>query len=97
MVCFSSLIMLHYLLSNIRHKGVEKVLKLSERSGSINVLANILALIMCLFQLYTAFFGTFEAFYQRSIHVALAVILVILIKPLKNRQFQLLDALYIIT
>jgi len=72
------------------------MLKLSERYGTFNLLANILALAMCLFQLYTAFFGTFEAFYQRSIHVALAVTLVFLISPLKNRKFQFFDALYIL-
>ena len=55
---------------------------------------------MSLFQLYTGVFGSLEAFYQRTLHVALAAILIFLVYNAHGKKnklnLNLFDGLYII-
>ncbi|MCB2190132.1 MAG: TRAP transporter fused permease subunit [Deltaproteobacteria bacterium] len=43
--------------------------------------ATLVALVLALFQIYTALFGAFDALIQRSIHLGLGLILLFLVRP----------------
>ncbi len=69
---------------------------ISERKG-VSFLVSVLAVGLCLFQLYTSLFGTLDALQQRSIHLGLALVIVFLTQPFwkkgKNTFFGWLNSL----
>ena len=50
-----------------------------------NRTATWVAIVFMLFHLYTAYFGVFEAYFQRSLDVSFILLLVFLIYPLSKR------------
>ena len=66
-----------------------------------NRTATVVAVVFMIFHLYTAYFGIFEAYFQRSIDVTFILLLVFLTHPLskkvpRNRWFLGIDILYLI-
>ena len=66
-----------------------------------NRTATVVAVVFMIFHLYTAYFGIFEAYFQRSIDVTFILLLVFLTYPLskkvpRNRWFLGVDILYLI-
>jgi TRAP transporter 4TM/12TM fusion protein len=53
---------------------------IAARKGFCGLIA-VLAIGLCLFQLYTSLFGTLDALEQRSIHLGLALVIVFLTRP----------------
>jgi TRAP transporter 4TM/12TM fusion protein len=49
----------------------------------------LIAYIFSAFHLYTGFFGTFETYLQRLIHISFALVLVFLLKPYKTGKIKL--------
>ncbi|KIH70555.1 TRAP transporter permease [Salinicoccus roseus] len=60
-------------------------IKFRDLKGTISVIISIIAIIMSLFHLYTAFFGVFESIIQRGTHLGFALVLSFaLYKPSKK-------------
>ncbi len=47
-------------------------------------IAAVVAVLLALFQLYTAYFGALGALQQRTVHLTLVLVMVFVLKPLKN-------------
>lgn len=47
-------------------------------------IAAVVAVLLALFQLYTAYFGALGALQQRTVHLTLVLVMVFILKPLKN-------------
>lgn len=47
-------------------------------------IAASIAIILALFQLYTAYFGALGALQQRTVHITLVLVMVFILKPLRN-------------
>jgi TRAP transporter 4TM/12TM fusion protein len=75
--------------------------KLRSLKGAAAKIISIVAVIMSLFHLYTAFFGVFESILQRSAHLSFALILTFAIykpskKAVKNESIPWYDWLFMI-
>ncbi|MGM0828974.1 MAG: TRAP transporter permease [Bacillota bacterium] len=75
--------------------------KLRSLKGAAAKIISIVAVLMSLFHLYTAFFGVFESILQRSAHLAFALILTFAIykpskKAVKNESIPWYDWLFMI-
>ena len=80
--------------------GQENAALLSEKSRNKYYFrfVSIIAVAMSVFQLYTGFLGTLEAYYQRTIHLMFALILVFLIygrKGQHKKEVHWLDLIYV--
>lgn len=75
-------------------------MKMTEKTR--NYYNNLIVLIgacMSVFQLYTGIFGSMEAFYQRTLHLFFAMVLVFMIYDYKGKagnRFKLWDSVYIL-
>lgn len=54
--------------------------------NSLKIFITILIYAMGLFHLYTGLFGTFESFFQRSVHLFFALLLIFLLHPYKLKN-----------
>lgn len=61
----------------------------------VGKLGVVLAVVMSVFQLYTAAFGCFEGVLQRSIHLGFAAAIVLIVFPLKGGKWQIINYLSI--
>jgi len=71
----------------------------AETSGAMaSILVKIgvvLAVVMSVFQLYTAAFGCFEGLLQRSLHFGFAAAIVLILYPLKGKKWQIVNYLFV--
>lgn len=54
--------------------------------GGAALVISVIAIAFSLFQLYTAFFGLFDAMIQRAIHLSFGLVLIFLLYPLNRRS-----------
>jgi len=55
-----------------------------------------MAVVMSVFQMYTAVFGCFEGMLQRSIHFGFAAAIVMIVYPLKGEKWQITNFLFVV-
>lgn len=67
-----------------------------DKEGVLRKILTLVAVVMGLFQLYTALFGVFTAMWQRSVHLAFGFLLVFLTSAVsrKDRKAAILDIIF---
>lgn len=85
-------------MSSPRKKSTQAFANKREPTGFWGLLVIVIALLLTLFQLYTAFFGIFVSLLQRSLHLGLALLLVFLTfsHSAQNKKVSLFDILLLI-
>ncbi|MDX9821066.1 MAG: TRAP transporter fused permease subunit, partial [Syntrophales bacterium] len=77
-------------------KSAESVASPSILESILGRIGVVLAVVMSLFQLYTAAFGSLEGVLQRSIHFGFASSIVLILFPLKGKKWQIINGLFVV-
>ena len=71
-----------------------------ELTGVWNTIINVICIVFCIFQVYTAAFGVLDAQLQRAVHLAFGFALVFLLYPMRaswsRKEMNIIDVLFAI-